>query len=447
MILLFALLTAATAHAETLTPAALKTAVLQNFPLVEEAALKAQAAEGNLVASRGAFDTKLKLKGDDRFGEKYSYLATEALLEKQLPVSGLRVFGGHYRARGQVPEYTGKYQTSASGEVVAGLELPLLRNRSTDEARTELLAAQGGLDIAEQELVLKKNLYLYKAMSAYEKWRYAHTKKIIRTTLLTVAEERGKMLKKKVAAGDVEQLRVVDNERSINKRQEELLGADLELNVASSSLGVYYLVGGAPADLQASFPMPYGDLPEPGSLAELKKVPQLNIIERQLDVTRQREGLARNQRLPALNLQVSGHRDLDPAPGLEPKRLQIGLVLEIPFENRKGVGKETAERSKALALEQEKLQTQNELKATLAQAEASLRTAFERSKVLKNELTNAQKVVSAERTRWLHGDSDLFVVALREQDLADVQIKLWGAHYDYQQAALDLGLITSTLAD
>jgi outer membrane protein TolC len=442
-------LLASAAYAQMLSPAELKTAVLKNFPLVEEASLKAQAAGGDLIASEGAFDTKLKLKVDDRIGEKNSYFASETLLEKQLSTAGLRVFGGHYRAKGQVPDYTGKYATSNSGELVAGLEIPLLRNRSIDAARTELLAAQRGLEISEQELVLKKNLYVYKALSTYEKWRLAHIKKVIRGTLLNVAEERGKMIRKKVAAGDVEQLRVVDNDRAVNKRQEELLAAELDLTVATSALGVYFLnESGRPVDLQAYNPPPYEELGEPTVRGvELNRIPQLSILDSELTLTRQRESLAANQRLPGLNFLVSGHRDLSPVTGVEPRRLQLGLQLEIPFENRKGTGKESAERAKALALEQQKLHTENELRATLAQAEASIRNAWERSKILKNELDNAQTVVNAERRRWAHGDSDLFVVTLREQDLADVQMKLWTAHYDYQQAKLDLGLIGSTLAE
>ena len=53
----------------------------------------------------------------------------------------------------------------------------------------------------------------------------------------------------------------------------------------------------------------------------------------------------------------------------------------------------------------------------------------------------------AEKNRWTQGASDLFIVNLREQDVADVEMRRWTALYDYHQYHLDAGLFSGKILD
>lgn len=54
-------------------------------------------------------------------------------------------------------------------------------------------------------------------------------------------------------------------------------------------------------------------------------------------------------------------------------------------------------------------------------------------------------MAEAEKSRWMQGASDLFIVNLREQDVADVDIRRWSALYDYHQYLLDAKLFSASL--
>ena len=56
-------------------------------------------------------------------------------------------------------------------------------------------------------------------------------------------------------------------------------------------------------------------------------------------------------------------------------------------------------------------------------------------------------MADAEKSRWTSGASDLFVVNLREQDVADVEIRRWTALYDYHQYNLDARLFSGKILE
>ena len=56
-------------------------------------------------------------------------------------------------------------------------------------------------------------------------------------------------------------------------------------------------------------------------------------------------------------------------------------------------------------------------------------------------------MAEAEKNRWSQGAFDLFVVNLREQDVADVDIRRWTALYDYHQYHLDARLFSGKILD
>ena len=82
--------------------------ILKNFPLIEEASLKAKASTAEVEASKGAFDHKLTFKSRNRIEDKYENQFIETTLERQTALGGLGLVVGHRQGIGVFPAYDGK---------------------------------------------------------------------------------------------------------------------------------------------------------------------------------------------------------------------------------------------------------------------------------------------------------------------------------------------------
>ena len=70
-----------------------------------------------------------------------------------------------------------------------------------------------------------------------------------------------------------------------------------------------------------------------------------------------------------------------------------------------------------------------------------------RWEITNKEFDGANNMANAEKSRWSQGASDLFLVNLREQDVADVDIRRWTILYDYHQYHLDARLFSGRILE
>ncbi|RYX79911.1 hypothetical protein EON83_30800, partial [bacterium] len=124
-------------------------------------------------------------------------------------------------------------------------------------------------------------------------------------------------------------------------------------------------------------------------------------------------------------------------------RLQVGLVFELPLENRKGRGEEAAARATKEAIERQRTYLARELETNLQQVVNTMQATERRLQLLEEELKSANTVADAERRRWRAGDSNLFMVAAREEEAANVEIRKWTAVYDFNTAEVEARFITA----
>lgn len=419
--------------------------VLTHFPLVQEAILKDKAQASELEAARGAFDHKLSFESRNRIEDKYDNQYFQTTLSRATGVGGTELVAGHRQGIGTFPAYDGKYQTSGAGEIFAGLILPLLRNRDTDEARTDLELAELDKKIAETEILLKKNQYLHKALSLYYKWILEQQKLRIYENLLRLAESRQTMIESKFKAGDVERLRVEDNQRSIEKRRADMFKSKIDVERVRAEFSLYLRAqDGSPMELRP-LENPEELLIKKESEARLaNRNPQLRIL------TLNRKRLEKLQRfydqsqLPNLSLSLLGAKELSPNAAYDPQSLQVGVKFDIPLENRKAEGKTVASSYKLQALAKQVSYLEAELTRFSQFSLEASQKSFERWEVTSREYKNTLRMAEAEKSRWLQGSSDLFVVNLREQDVADVEIRRWTSLYEYHQFILDQKLYSGS---
>ena len=422
--------------------------VLNHFPLIEESVMKYKSADAELTAAEGAFDHKLSFKSRNRIEDKYDNQYFETTIERQTPFYGLGLIAGHRQGRGTFPPYDGKYETSAMGEVFAGLSLPLLRNFSTDEGRTNLAIAQIEKKQAQAQIHLKKNIYIHKSLSLYYKWLLENQKLKIRKEILTIALDRHSMLEKKFKAGDIERLKLNDNQRSIDKRRDEIIKSEIDIARLRAELSLYLRdQEGNPISVKEAAYPDEGLIAESHKFSpiELTGVPQFSILELEKNKLNSLKELYSQSQLPGLAVEVLGARELSGNAAYDPDSLQLGLKFDYPLENRKARGKTVSSEYKLKAIQKESEYLAQELTRMFNFSVEAMYASKKRWDVISSELKNALTMGSAEVKRWNQGASDLFIVYLREQEVAETNIRRWTALYEYLQYSLDAKLYSGTL--
>lgn len=422
--------------------------VLTHFPLIDEANLKADSAEGEETAAKGEFDHKLKFKTQIWRQRPYNNEYYETFLERQTPWGGAKLVAGHRQGAGAFNYYDLKKDTSNAGQIFAGITLPLLRDFQTDAYRTNLLISQLRRERAEQEVRLKKLIYVHKGLSAYYKWVLGLKKLEVYRQLAKLAQERQQMLDKKFRAGDSDQLKVTDNARQINKRQGEVLKAEIELRKLEADLALFVRDSEGNPIQVSSVENAEGILlnrKTPGLASGMKTNPQVTILNFEQQLNQAEYDLSNQAKLPGLNVDVTGAQELSNRPGYGEHILQVGVNFDFPLENRKARGKSVAYHYKKKAVEKELLYAQQEIEQQYRFSISASETSLRRWQTSKIEYENSKKVAEGERKKWALGASDLFVVNMREQDLADVDLRQWMSLYDYHQYNLDASLFSASL--
>lgn len=430
--------------ASAVTPAELRSHVIRNFPLIEEARLKREAADEEVRAARGDFDHKLKFKSQNRIEDKYENQYFETMIERNTGVQGITLIAGHRQGSGTFPAYDGKYDTSALGEIYAGLSLPLLRDRATDPSRTNLVLARLDREISREEIRMKEFMYVHKALSLYYKWIAEKRILEINRELLSLARDRGTMLEKKFHRGDIERVKLTDNERTLAKREAEVQKSEVKLRAIEAGLLLFLPETDSIAEI-SGVEIPGLKNPELGPFAHPENLPQIRILSLEKKKNKALEDLYDQSRLPGLSVNVLGARELSPNNPYDPDRAQLGLAFDLPLENRKARGKTVAQSYKIRGLEKRIEYTVREFERNYDAARSTIELSLRRFQTTTLEAEKTRKMAEAEQMRFRMGGSELFTVLLRELDVADVEIRKWTAWYDFHQAVLDAKLLNGSL--
>lgn len=414
-------------YASVLTLEKVHQQVLKDMPLIMEAEEKLRAARGNLQGMEGAFDFTIKAKTMNQFENKYDNQQHDAQIYKQTSVLGSRMYLGHRAGTGKFPDYYGGKVTTSVGEMYAGIEVPLLRDRAMDSFRLNRLRASRGVDYSQVQVHQKSLDILLKSSQVYWKWVAAGQKLRVLTSWVRTAEARQKFLERKVKAGDTSEIKLTDNRRSLAKRKAEVVKGQREFTQASQELALY-LQGQAPLEaVPVEIPLTKESL-EIVDATTRDTLPVFRLLNLEKEILKFERELAISQTLPELSLGVEGSRELGggtlPVMREDPDQLRVGLMIEIPIENRKARGKFREVRGKMGALEQRSLWLEREWKTVVGQNRVGLTTTREQLALLESEVADTVSMARAEEGRLRQGDGDVFFVNIREQDEAEARLRM-----------------------
>ena len=363
--------------------------VSRYHPVVRQARLIEDGAEGDVTAAFGNFEPKFEASWQaKRFGT--SPTSTQSLYYNYADVS-LKIptpFGadfkvGYERASGRFinPQFT----TPNNGLFSAGFSLPLGQRILTDERRTQLRVARALREVAQAERIGMTNKLLFAAAKSYAEWYSSALQLQVIRDGVRLADVRFNAIAGRVRAGDAAGIDSIEAAAELNRRRAQLQGAEQAYFGASMDLTSYlWDARGQPRDLIA------GSVPSDSGLGRVvldsASVPQL-----------------------------------------------LARVLALHPDVRKAEGKATqagAERSLARQAMIPLASADLQVRETRRDVTLLVRTAindlslFEAQLALQRDAVRLFRILSAgEQAKFDAGESNLFLVNTRERQVLDEELK------------------------
>ncbi len=433
-----------------LTLNAVLQSVYESYPLVRVALEQRTIAAGRLLETQGAFD--LKLKGGGTSGP-LGFYQTNRLgtgLEQAL-FSGGEVFAGYRIGRGNFQPWYGERETDDGGEFKAGFLIPLVQNRRIDARRAMIFRAALGRESVEPDILLQLIFFVRAASYSYWDWVAAGQGVQIERALLDIALTRRAGLQNRIERGDLKAIELTDNDRLIASRRASLIDAQRKFRQTAIKLSLFFRTRSGRPWLPAPDLLP-GDFPqaEPydeermaadidAALAGRPETQFLDFVRRQLEVDLEQ---ARNLYLPDVRVGAIASKDVgDPASSKgdkTPFELEASLLVSLPLQRRKALGKLQATQGKLIQVETKTQFAREKITTDVQNAVAALRAAYDRIGQARQSVQLNQRMEEAERTQFTKGASNLLLVNLREKATADARKTLVSAQLEYFRAEADL---------
>ncbi len=418
------------------------------FPLIVAAERDRDRAAGENISALGEFDIKWKSKASFIPEGYYETNRFDSIVEKPTSLWGMNLFSGYRQGNGNFAVYDGKDETTPAGEVRAGMQLPLLRDREIDDRRAGLAITEVEMKTVEFGIQNKKIEVIQKASKSYWVWVSFGKRLGIAKDLLVTAKERDYGIRERVSQGDLPEFELKDNQRTVLQRETQLIKAERSYQQASIELSVFISdeegLSVMPKEIQLPKKMlPPGPMPV-HSRVELEEIalkdrPEAKLLQFQKEQVLIENKLANNQTNPKLDFLFEVSKGIGQGQdNKEPTNLESGVLLEIPIQVRKAEGKIISTQAKMNKLDSQIEFFKQRIKADVQDALSALTNAREQIDIVRKELKFARELEQGERDRFAAGESTILIVNLREQATADAAIKEIDSLAEYHIAEANL---------
>ena len=419
-----------------------------HYPKIKQDILKFDASYDSITEANGAFDAKLKGEKYNHSYNKYKGDFHDIVIEKDFAFLGAKLKTGFRKSGDEFPDYEGHLDTRGSGQGFISMQFSILRNALIDDARYSVSMMEE--NSLQRELALNQTRIVVQtaALKAYWNWYVSGLKLKVQERLLELAENRVNNIKKRIAAGDLADIYLIENQQYIYKRKSQNEKLAFEFTKASLYLSLFYRnPAGKPITLSRE------DMPQEKALIsgnyqfnqKLLKDTYLSNLNlkgadskiRQADLDGK---LGYNEYLPKLNLKYEHRRQLD-GNEEESDENKFLLSLEIPLQYRKAKGKLNKAARKKMELQLDKEFIKEKLAIELKSIIAKLDTYVEVYNLSAKQEKASAILSESELRKFNQGASDLIRVNLREQDLASAQTAKLEALLNYHFAESELLLL------
>ena len=147
-----------------------------------------------------------------------------------------------------------------------------------------------------------------------------------------------------------------------------------------------------------------------------------------------RAGQLADGRLPSLPRGAPAAEEQDGRAGADGDHVEAGLAVDLPVQRRKAAGRLQSARAKLVSLERKREYADDKIVAEVRDSVSAIFAASERVERAARNRERSEQLVELERFALDNGDSTLFKLNLREQDLIDSSILYYEALGEYFRA-------------
>ena len=405
--------------------------VKKYHPLVKNAALPISEAQASLLKARGAFDPKIEVdfnKKQFKDNEYYSILNSSFKIPTWY---GIELKAGFDNNEGIYlnPENTLPNQ----GLTSFGISIPLGQGLFINERMANLRKAKIQLQLSKSEQKLEAVSVLYDASLAYFNWKKSYEEVQLYEQYKANALLRFKGIQSLIEQGDKPAIDSIEAKIIVQNRELNLEDSKLKLTKATLGLSLFlWLENNIPLELNDNM------IPETALKATIQETlktndlmqsdfsiaahPKINALQNKLEMLDVDRKWKANQLLPKVDL---GYTYLSEPSYIDRYRLEdykVGVNFSFPIFLRKERGdlklaKFKIQETQSI-LDFERLQLTNKIKAQ----QAEITSLLKQNDFISNLVDNHKTMLNSEERLFEMGESSLFLINTRENNLVAAQL-------------------------
>jgi outer membrane protein TolC len=400
-------------------------------PMVKSANLELSAAQANLMVSRGGFDPKIEVDFDKKQFKNSQYYSILNSSFKIPTWYGIEVKAGFDNSEGIFlnPENTMPNQ----GLTSLGISIPIGQGLFINQRMADLRKAKIQIQLSQAIQKLQAIEVLYQASLAYFNWKRNHNEVQLYEAYLKNAEIRFKGISSLIKNGDKPAIDSVEAKIIVRNRDLNLEDSKLKLAKAKLEVATFlWLENNLPLELQETI------IPEINLNLTIKETlginellstnpslenhPKINALQSKISILEVERKLKANNLLPKIDL---GYHYLSEPNAINNNNFEnykVGLNFSFPIFLRKERGNLKLAKFKVqnaqFDLDLERVQLKNKIKAQQTEI-----NSLEKQRQLIADLVKDYNIMlSSEERLFSFGESSIFLVNSRENNLVNSQL-------------------------
>lgn len=400
-------------------------------PLVKTANLEISRAQANLMVARGGFDPKIEVDFDKKQFKNTEYYSILNSSFKIPTWYGIELKAGFDQNEGIYlnPEKS----IPNTGLTSFGINIPLAQGLLINQRMADLRKAKLQIKLSQAEQKLQAVLVLYDASLAYFNWKKNFNEVKLYANYTKNATIRYQGISSLIKQGDKPAIDSVEAGIIVKNRKLSLEDSNLKLKKAKLDLSNFlWLENNIPLELQETL------IPEEkleNTIQETLKTndllnqdfklenhPKINALQSKIDILNVERKLKANNLLPKIDVGYSYLSQPQFINEFKFENYKVGLNFNFPILLRKERGNLKLAKFKVqeteFALDLEKIQLSNKIKSQKIEIES-----LTIQKKYIDELVNDNQIMlSSEERLFAFGESSLFLINFRENNLVTAQL-------------------------
>jgi outer membrane protein TolC len=416
-------------------------------PLVQNANLEIDAAQAELLMARGGFDPKIEVDFDKKQFKNSEYYSILNSSFKIPTWYGVEIKAGFDNSEGIFlnPEHF----MPNSGLTSLGIMVPIGQGLFINQRMADLQKARINLRLGQAQRKLEAIEVLYDASEAYFNWKRAFSEVELYENYNAFAEIRLQGIRILIEQGDKPAIDSVEAGIIVTNRRLNLEDSRLKLMKAKLQLSNFLW-------LENKIPLEINDILQPES--NLNKTiqqtlltndllsgnfsidghPKIDALERKIDILNVERRFKANMLLPKLNLSYDYLSEPAAFQNFRTQDYKVGLNFYFPIFLRKERGalrltKIKLEESTSI-LNLERVQLTNKIAAQKFEISSLIRQRT----FIENLVNSNSTMLNAEERLFTFGESSLFLINARENNLVLAQLNRIALEYRYYLSNAEL---------